>query len=162
MTTQLLIPSNVLCLPLCRIYKFGLNTLPSKTVAIPYTCGLSVCERPAAVPDGPRHRPAAWRRGSSLDGVGDRLVDGRHRCQLRLSIGPDDHCHHRPQEACGRHRHTPLARMPGLLIACHPNRKPWSEALSRTGGPATARRRHEECPPRGRARREAPRPARIH
>ena len=28
--------------PLCRIYKFGLNTLPSKTVAIPYTCGLSM------------------------------------------------------------------------------------------------------------------------
>ena len=26
--------------PLCRINKFGLNTLPSKTVAIPYTCGL--------------------------------------------------------------------------------------------------------------------------
>ena len=41
LTTQLLIPSNILCLPLCRIYKFGLNTLPSKTVAIPYTCGLS-------------------------------------------------------------------------------------------------------------------------
>ena len=41
LTTQLLIPSNILWLPLCRIYKFGLNTLPSKTVAIPYTCGLS-------------------------------------------------------------------------------------------------------------------------
>ena len=27
--------------PLCQINKFGLNTLPSKTVAIPYTCGLS-------------------------------------------------------------------------------------------------------------------------
>src|SRR5215216_4146641 len=24
-----------------RIYKFGLNTLPSKTIVIPYTCGLS-------------------------------------------------------------------------------------------------------------------------
>ena len=24
---------------MCRIYKFGLNTLPLKTVAIPYTCG---------------------------------------------------------------------------------------------------------------------------
>ena len=42
LTTQLLIPSNILWLPLCRIYKFGLNTLPSKTVAIPYTCGLSI------------------------------------------------------------------------------------------------------------------------
>ena len=41
LTTQLLIPSNILWLPLCRIYKFGLNTLPSKTIAIPYTCGLS-------------------------------------------------------------------------------------------------------------------------
>ena len=41
LTTQLLIPSNILWLPLCRINKFGLNTLPSKTVMIPYTCGLS-------------------------------------------------------------------------------------------------------------------------
>ena len=32
---------NILWLPLCRINKFGLNTLPSKAVAIPYTCGLS-------------------------------------------------------------------------------------------------------------------------
>ena len=40
-TTQLLILENILWLPLCRINKFGLNTLPSKTVAIPYTCGLS-------------------------------------------------------------------------------------------------------------------------
>ena len=39
-TTQLLILENILWLPLCRINKFGLNTLPSKTVAIPYTCGL--------------------------------------------------------------------------------------------------------------------------
>ena len=39
--TQLLILENILWLPLCRINKFGLNTLPSKTVAIPYTCGLS-------------------------------------------------------------------------------------------------------------------------
>ena len=41
LTTQLLVLTNILWLPLCRIYKFGLNTLPSKTVAIPYTCGLS-------------------------------------------------------------------------------------------------------------------------
>ena len=41
LTTQLLILENILWLPLYRINKFGLNTLPSKTVAIPYTCGLS-------------------------------------------------------------------------------------------------------------------------
>ena len=41
LTTQLLILNNILWLPLCRINKFGLNTLPSKVVAIPYTCGLS-------------------------------------------------------------------------------------------------------------------------
>ena len=41
LTTQLLILENILWLPLCRINKFGLNTLPSKTVAIPYTCGFS-------------------------------------------------------------------------------------------------------------------------
>ena len=41
LTTQLLILENILWLPLCRINKFGLNTLPSKTVKIPYTCGLS-------------------------------------------------------------------------------------------------------------------------
>jgi len=41
LTTQLLILENILWLPLCRINKFGLNTLPSKTVATPYTCGLS-------------------------------------------------------------------------------------------------------------------------
>ena len=41
LTTQLLILENILWLSLCRINKFGLNTLPSKTVAIPYTCGLS-------------------------------------------------------------------------------------------------------------------------
>ena len=43
-TTQLLILENIRWLPLCRINKFVLNTLPSKTVAVPYTCGLSaVC-----------------------------------------------------------------------------------------------------------------------
>ena len=41
LTTQLRILENILWLPLCRINKFGLNTLPSKTVAIPYTCRLS-------------------------------------------------------------------------------------------------------------------------
>ena len=41
LTTQLLILENILWLPLCRINKIGLNTLPSKIVPIPYTCGLS-------------------------------------------------------------------------------------------------------------------------
>src|SRR3954468_19187342 len=41
LTTQPLILENILWLPLCLINKFGLNTLPSKTVAIPYPCGLS-------------------------------------------------------------------------------------------------------------------------
>ena len=41
LTTQLLIFKNILWLPLCQINKFGLNTLPSKAIAIPYTCGLS-------------------------------------------------------------------------------------------------------------------------
>ena len=41
LSTKLLVPSNILWLPLCRINKFGLNTLPSKTVAIPCTCALS-------------------------------------------------------------------------------------------------------------------------
>src|SRR4051812_33083260 len=41
LTTQLLILENILWLPLCRTNKFGLHTLPSKTVAIPYTCGSS-------------------------------------------------------------------------------------------------------------------------
>ena len=39
LTTQLLILENILWLPLCRINKFGLNTLPTKTAAILYTCG---------------------------------------------------------------------------------------------------------------------------
>ena len=34
LTTQLLILENILWLPLCQINKFGLNTLPSKTVTI--------------------------------------------------------------------------------------------------------------------------------
>ena len=39
LTTQLLILKNILWLPLCRINKFGLNTLPSKAVAIPILVG---------------------------------------------------------------------------------------------------------------------------
>ena len=42
LTTQMLILKNIRWLPLCQINKFGLNTLPSKAVAIPYTCGLSI------------------------------------------------------------------------------------------------------------------------
>ena len=42
LTTQLLILENILWLPLCRINKFVLNTVPSKTVVIPYNCGLSM------------------------------------------------------------------------------------------------------------------------
>ena len=41
LTTQLLILDNIVWHALCQINKFGLNTLPSKIVAIPYTCGLS-------------------------------------------------------------------------------------------------------------------------
>ena len=41
LTTQVLILENILWIPLWRINKFGLNTLTSKTVVIPYTCGLS-------------------------------------------------------------------------------------------------------------------------
>ena len=39
LTTQLLILENILWLPLCRINKFGLNTLPAKAVAIPTLVG---------------------------------------------------------------------------------------------------------------------------
>src|SRR6187401_1327814 len=39
LTTQLLILNSILWIPLCRINKFGLNTLPSKTVAIPTLVG---------------------------------------------------------------------------------------------------------------------------
>src|SRR6187399_3288439 len=50
LTTQLLILENILWLPLCRINKFGLNTLPLKTDAIPYTCGLSQSIKDLLVP----------------------------------------------------------------------------------------------------------------
>ena len=55
LTTQLLILQNILWPPLCRINKFWLNTLTSKAVAIPYTCGSSapttrmVCEHKCKV-----------------------------------------------------------------------------------------------------------------
>ena len=57
LTTQLLILENILWLPLYRINKFGLNTLPSKTVAIPYTCGLS---RPFAGAVAGEHSSILW------------------------------------------------------------------------------------------------------
>ena len=52
LTTQLLILQNILWLPLCRINEFGLNTLPSIIVAIPYTCGLSPEPRRTSSPCG--------------------------------------------------------------------------------------------------------------
>ena len=39
LTTQLLVLKNILWLPLCQINKFGLNTLPSKAIAIPTLVG---------------------------------------------------------------------------------------------------------------------------
>ena len=39
LTTRLLIPSNILWLPLCRIYKFGLNTYPRKLLRSPILVG---------------------------------------------------------------------------------------------------------------------------
>ena len=74
LTTQLLILENIIWLPLCRINKFGLNTLPSKIVAIPYTCGLSLDSRTgghgkAAQPEG-----LAWGQGSS---GGDTFLDNK-------------------------------------------------------------------------------------
>src|SRR3954470_8284075 len=68
LTTQLLILENILWLPLCRINKFWLNTLPSKIVAIPYTCGSSRALGPGAtfgvlgtgVPRLACLRPMAW------------------------------------------------------------------------------------------------------
>ena len=68
LTTQLLILKNILWLPLCRINKFGLNTLPSKAVAIPYTCGLSPHRqhRAQAPPQGSSHSHYGARRKGGL------------------------------------------------------------------------------------------------
>ena len=55
--TQLIILENILWLPLCRINKFGLKTLPSKTIAIPYTCGLS---RPFSSAVAGEHSYICW------------------------------------------------------------------------------------------------------
>ena len=67
LTTQLLILENIIWLPLCRINKFGLNTLPSKTVAIPYTCGLSETRTL-------RTLAPAWSQSSWLTSRGPREV----------------------------------------------------------------------------------------
>ena len=61
--THLLILENILWLPLCRINKFGLNTLPLKTVAIPYTCGLSTLS-----PEGELLPPHHGERRDDEDG----------------------------------------------------------------------------------------------
>ena len=42
LTTQLLILENILWLPMCRINKFGLNTLPSKAVFLE-SLGIYIC-----------------------------------------------------------------------------------------------------------------------
>ena len=55
LTTQLLILEYILWLPLYRINKFGLNTVPLKTVALPYTCGLS-----PVIATVNRWNPLAW------------------------------------------------------------------------------------------------------
>ena len=57
LTTQLLILENILWLSLCRINKFGLNTLPSKIIVIPYTCGLS---RPFSGAVAGEHSSILW------------------------------------------------------------------------------------------------------
>ena len=57
LTTRLLILQSILWLPLCRINKFGLNTLPSKTITIPYTCGLS---RPFSGAVAGEHSSTLW------------------------------------------------------------------------------------------------------
>ena len=67
LTTQLLILENMLWLRLCRINKFGLNTLPSKTIAIPYTCGLSRIARGTA-PGGPLRQLVAVGLEPHVDG----------------------------------------------------------------------------------------------
>ena len=73
LTTQLLIPENILWLPLCQINKFGLNTLPSKTVAIP---GLSGIERAARLLARAR-APGEDGRGGRTAGEGTAWGGGR-------------------------------------------------------------------------------------
>ena len=73
-TSQLLILKNILWLPLCRINKFGLNTLPSKTVAMGYHCislshsGLEIEEgaQYTRVSHGCTHSPVTIRRAQYL------------------------------------------------------------------------------------------------
>ena len=74
--SQLLILKNILWLPLCRTNKFGLNTLPSKVVAIPDTCGLSLMLRDDVVLNYERrkcrHRTTKVSRGSA---AGATMID---------------------------------------------------------------------------------------
>ena len=74
LTTQLLVLKNILWLPLCRINKFGLNTLPSKAVAIPYTCGLSSSR---VHPEAAGRRSLSRRAPSMPAPVRDRVRSGR-------------------------------------------------------------------------------------
>ena len=73
LTTQLLVRENILWLPMCRINKFGLNTLPSKTVVIVYTCGLSETPSlnvPSPIPKGtPAPHPGSKGAGPSEIGA---------------------------------------------------------------------------------------------
>ena len=82
LTTQLLILENILWLPLCRINKFGLNTLPSKAVAIPYTCGLSNSWRIFWARRKPVSQGSAW--GAAR---GEQHPPGRARRPRRSQVG---------------------------------------------------------------------------
>ena len=111
MTTQLLIIENILWLPLCRINKFGLNTLPSKAVAIPYTCGLS----PGTV--GHVHfmgEPEAWH-------AHDRQLRGEPLCDIHKAAGPELRAGHKfVVRGCGILQQMPLIREvldQGLFVA---------------------------------------------
>ena len=68
LTTQMLILENILWLPLCRINKFGLNTLSSKTIAIPYILVGYQCPTPSRpFSAGGKLQPQAATLSSSSD-----------------------------------------------------------------------------------------------
>ena len=75
LTTQLLILKDTLWLPLCRINIFRLNTLPSKAIAIPYTCGLSRLISDAVAGD-----VGGWVRHMPKDGLSWWGRVERRRC----------------------------------------------------------------------------------
>jgi len=87
LTTQLVILENILWPPLCRINKFGLNTLPSKTVVIPYTCGVStgLTVTIGGGPTTPPSAPASSTRKGDLPGCWVWMVDV---CKNYVSIFP--------------------------------------------------------------------------